>query len=355
MLERKNNSLKLGFFIILGLVFFVVTIYVIGSKRNLFKQTIKIVAIFNDVKGLRVGNNVRYTGIDVGNVNEIVILPEAKVRVEMSLDKDVQPFIKKNSLATIASDGLMGNKIVIITPGTPDQPSVERWDEIGTIEPIEIDDILKEIKISSERIAIVSQNIVDITNTIKEGKGVFGKIFTDKSLTNNLDKAARNVTEMSVNLYEIADKINSGEGIFGLMLTDTLLSKSIRETGDNLVTISEDFSEITDKVNQGKGIFGRILADTTLTSNLYLASKSINETSINLQEVSENLISVTSQIHSGKGIVTRLLTDSLLADSIETMIYNLNTGIIEVTEASEALQKSGLVKMFSKDKKEKNK
>jgi phospholipid/cholesterol/gamma-HCH transport system substrate-binding protein len=102
-------------FIAGGVLLFIVIIYLIGGKQNLFTSSMKITTVFTDVKGLQEGANVRFTGIDVGAVNKLDILTDSTVLVEISLDRKVTQFIKKDSRATIASQGLMGNKLVIIT------------------------------------------------------------------------------------------------------------------------------------------------------------------------------------------------------------------------------------------------
>ena len=112
MPENKYNSLRIGFFIFIGFLLFVAAILILGRKRNMFKPTINISTVFRDVRGLKVGNNVRFTGIEVGTIVAITILSDTAVNVEMSMERQVIPYIKKNSVATIGNDGLMGNKIV---------------------------------------------------------------------------------------------------------------------------------------------------------------------------------------------------------------------------------------------------
>ena len=96
--------------------------------------------------------------------------------VEMAIDRKVTPFIKKNSTATIGSQGLMGAKLIVLLPGTDDE-SIVQGDVPRSVAPIEADDILREIKVSSERISVVSGNLIDITTKMSQGEGVFGKIF----------------------------------------------------------------------------------------------------------------------------------------------------------------------------------
>ncbi len=351
MHSKKSYNLVLGIFIFLGIVIFAITIYLIGKKQNLFTSNVKVVAIFTDVFGLTVGNNVRFSGIDVGTVSNIRILSETEVRVELSIQNNSIPFIRKNSVATIGTEGLMGNKTVIIVPGTTEERTLVGGDTLATIQPVNIDEILLEIKKSSENIAVVSQNLIDITDRIKVGEGIFGKIFTDTSLTGSINRASKNVVLITNNLNEISERVNQGEGILGKLLADTSFSQNLSQTNRNFIQVSENLEGITDKINRGEGIFGRLFTDTTLMQNLYLAGQNINESSEDLEKITQNLTEITDKVNSGKGLINKLLTDSAFADSVDMAVTRLNRGIVSATEASETISKSRMIRLFSKKKK----
>ncbi len=353
MREKKEYSLRLGIFITIAIALFVAAIYFVGKKQNLFVSDVKVIAIFNDVYGLTVGNNVLFSGIDVGTVSNIKILSENEVRVELSIQQNVTPFIKKNSIATIGSEGLMGNKTVLIIPGPTEENSIKEGDTLQILKPINIDDILVEIKNSSQNITAVSENLVEITNKINRGEGIFGKIFTDTTFTNNMDKASKNAVLITKNINEISEKVNQGEGIIGKMLADTLFSKNLSITSENLVSVSGNLEGISGKINKGEGIFGRLFTDTTLTQNLYTSSQNLNESSKDIGEITKNLKEITEKINNGNGLINKLLVDSAFADSVDVAVTRLNKGIVSATEASEAIKRSRMIRMFSK-KEEKN-
>ncbi len=344
MKRKTGNSRKLGFFITLGVILFIVAIYFIGTKQNLFKQNVKVSAVFSDVKGLRVGGNVRFTGINVGTVSELTILSDSTVKVELSIDQQVIRFIKKNSMATIASEGLLGSKIVVLLPGSPDEKPIEEGETLPTLEPVEIDDILREIQTSSERISSVSYNLIEITEKINRGEGIFGKIFTDTTMTYNLTQASRN-------LRDISENIKQGEGLIGKLFADTSFANNLDTTGQFLSDFSSNLAEITNKIERGEGIFGRFFTDTTLTQNIYIASKNLNKSTENLGYVTANLIGVTDKMNKGEGVFSKMLVDSTFADSLDLTLQELNKTLIELREASEAIQRSGLIRAFSKKEK----
>jgi phospholipid/cholesterol/gamma-HCH transport system substrate-binding protein len=346
MRPTRKSNIRLGIYIASGVLLFIVILYLIGSQQHMFQRNVRITAIFNDVRGLNMGANVRFTGIDVGTVSKMIILSDTSVRIEMAVNEKVTPFIKKNSIATIASEGVMGSKIVVLLPGSPDERSISDGDNLPTMPAVDIDDIIKEIKTSSERISAVSSNLVDITDKINRGEGIFGKIFTDTIIAYNVSLATRN-------LQEISARMNRGEGVMGRLFADTSLAGDIDSASILLERITRNIEGITQNINSGQGVVGRLLTDTSLTYNVYLATENLNNSTANLEKFTGNLIGITDKMNSGSGVFNKLLVDSVLADSLDIIVNNLNKTIIEVRAASEALQRSGFVRAFSKKPKKK--
>jgi phospholipid/cholesterol/gamma-HCH transport system substrate-binding protein len=344
MRPTRKSNIRLGIYIISGVVLFIFIIYLIGSRQNMFQRNVRITAIFTDVKGIHIGANVRFTGIDVGTISKMIILSDTSVRIEMAINEKVTSFIKKNSVATIATEGLMGSKIIVLLPGSPDERSIIDGDNLPTSPPVEIDDIIREIKISSESISEVSSNLVDITNKINRGEGIFGKIFTDTSFAYNLSLSSQN-------LEEISARVNRGEGLVGRIFADTSLANNIDSASIIMEGISRNIEGITRKIDQGEGIFSLLLSDTSLSYNLYAASQNLNYSTANLEKFSDNLIGITDKMNAGKGAFNKMLVDSVFADSLDITVRNLNQAILEIQSASEALQQSRLFKTFTKKNK----
>ncbi len=347
MAPSKSNNLRVGGFIFIAFILFVGAILILGQKQNLFQQSIRISTIFSDVSGLQVGNNVRFTGIQVGTIMDIKIVTDTSVNVELSINKSVVPYIKKDSRATIGTEGMMGNTIVIILPGTSGSANIEPGDQLPSINPVSIDDIIREIKKSSEKITEVADNLIEITQKINRGDGIFGKLFTDSDLTAQIDRTGENITSISGNLSEITKRINQGEGTMGKLFVDTTFSQRLDSAAINISLISQNLEDFTDKMNKGKGILGKMLADSSITNDFNKASK-------DLETVLSNLSEVSRKLNDQNNALNKFIADEAFADSVDIMLNNLNKGIIEVTEASEALQRSGVVRAFSKkDKKKK--
>jgi phospholipid/cholesterol/gamma-HCH transport system substrate-binding protein len=347
MAQSKYKNLRVGSFIFIALVLFIGAILILGQKQNLFQQSIRISAVFSDVSGLQVGNNVRFTGIQVGTIMNIKILSDTSVNVDLSINKDVVPYIKKDSKATIGTEGLMGNTIVILLPGTSGTLNIEPGDQLPSINPVSIDDIIREIKTSSEKISMVANNLIEITEKINRGDGIFGKLFTDSDLTSQIDRTGENIASLSNNLSQITNRINDGRGTVGKLFVDTTFSKQLDSAIFNVKEISHNLEEFTNRINRSEGILGNLLVDTAINDNFYQASR-------NLETVLSNLSEVSVKLNDNSNALNRFIADPAFADSVDVMLNNLNKGIIEVTDASEALQNSGMVRAFSR-KAKKNK
>lgn len=195
MQKNVGNKIRLGVLVSIGLTLFIVGIYFIGKRQQLFSNTFQVNAIFKDIGGLQIGNNVRFSGINVGIVDNIEQITDSTVKVNMVINEDTQKFIKKNAKAIIGSDGLMGNKIVLITPGTPGKPALADGDNIQTSQPITMDDILLKIKITTDNTATMTTDLSSIIGSIRQGKGTIGKLFMDTILAENIDQTIVNIKQ----------------------------------------------------------------------------------------------------------------------------------------------------------------
>jgi phospholipid/cholesterol/gamma-HCH transport system substrate-binding protein len=195
MKKNTGNKIGLGIFVSIGLALFVVGIYFIGQRQQLFRSTFQLSAIFKDVSGLQPGNNVRFSGINVGIVSNIIQITDTSVRVDMQIDERTRKFIKKDARANIGSDGLMGNKLVIIAPGTDGQAVVKSNDFIATVSPINMDDVLAKLKAMGDNASSITSDLAVIMKNIRNGKGTIGMLFTDTVFAKNLGVTVVNVKQ----------------------------------------------------------------------------------------------------------------------------------------------------------------
>lgn len=195
MRKESINKIKLGIFVSIGIMLLFGGVYFIGQTKKMFSATFKLNAMFADVNGLQVGNNVRFAGINVGTIDEIEILTDTSVKVDMVVDIETKKFIKKDSKAIIGSEGLMGNKILIISAGSYGKPEIKNNETIGTIIPVSTDDILLKLKITADNSALITNDLAVIMGNIRSGRGTIGKLFMDTVFADNLDNTIVNVKE----------------------------------------------------------------------------------------------------------------------------------------------------------------
>ncbi|MGW8317188.1 MAG: MlaD family protein, partial [Bacteroidales bacterium] len=289
MKSRTRKSIVVGLFVTLAVIIFMSAVYLVGKKENIFGSNVTVSAIFQDVKGLREGDKVRLSGIEIGTVNGLWFMDDNRVIVQMNLEEDAVQYVRRDSRASIANEGLMGSKVVIILPGSLEAEPVHPMDTLQTIEQIDVDEIMREVKKSSENITVVTGELITITQKINRGDGMFGKIFTDTTFTRNLDQTSRNINEISGNINEISEKVSRGQGIMGKLFADSVLTGQLDSAGQSLNQVATNLMEITDKINQGEGVFGRLFTDTSLTKTLYRSSRNMEEITHNLQDFTATL------------------------------------------------------------------
>jgi phospholipid/cholesterol/gamma-HCH transport system substrate-binding protein len=205
MIKDTGNKVRLGIFISLGIAVFIVGIYFIGEKQQLFRSTFHLSGVFKDVGGLQAGNNVRLSGVNVGTIDNISIVSDTSVRVKILIDESTRKFIKKDAVASIGSEGLMGNKILIINPGTGGKKVIENNDTVQTVQPINLDDIMTSLKTTADNTSRITSDLSTITGNIRSGKGTIGRLLMDRSMAQNIDSSIINLKQGSEGLKKLTD------------------------------------------------------------------------------------------------------------------------------------------------------
>ena len=203
-METHSSQFKfrLGLFIITGIGLFVLGIFIIGKQKNLFNPVFNLSANFHNVSGLQVGNSVRFSGINIGTVDNIIIINDSTVKVKMLIKKEVQKFIKIDSQAGIGSEGIIGDKVVVISQGYNSNKIVKSGQMIASSEPTETDDIMKSLKVTADNAALASADIAGIVAKINNGQGTLGRLIQDKKMAANIDQTLTNMKNSSKSLDE---------------------------------------------------------------------------------------------------------------------------------------------------------
>ena len=285
MTNKSNYTVKLGLFVIIGLTIFISAIYFIGASMNLFGSTIHLKTNFKNVGGLKVGNNVRFSGINIGTVKSIAFVSDTTVVVNFVIQKEIQKFIKIDALTSIGSDGLMGDKILTISPGTSTNKIVTENDFIKSTKATEMSDLLKSLKISVDYSQIITKELADFSYKMNHNKGIISKLLTDETFANSLEITLNNLKNSSNEFSTFSKKMNDKNGLVSKLLTDESYSKSVDATLLNFKKSSDEFSNFTKKMNANTGVIPRLLTDEklaksidTIIANTQKSTKDLDET-----------------------------------------------------------------------------
>jgi phospholipid/cholesterol/gamma-HCH transport system substrate-binding protein len=200
--HSQKYKLRLGLFVAGGLALFVLAIFIIGKQKNLFNPVFKLTTTFYNVSGLQVGNNVRFSGINVGTVDNILIINDSTVRVDMLIRKEVRKFIKSDCGVAIGSEGLIGDKLLTITQGSTDASLAKEGQELASTEPVETDAIMANLQVTAFNAGIVSEQLAEIMIKINGGNGTLGRLIQDSTIAENLNQTIENLKTSSKGLDE---------------------------------------------------------------------------------------------------------------------------------------------------------
>jgi phospholipid/cholesterol/gamma-HCH transport system substrate-binding protein len=195
-------KIRLGLFIAVGFAFFVIAVFLIGKQKNLFNPVFKLTTTFYNVSGLQVGSNIRFSGINVGTVDNIEIINDSTVRVDMLIKESVRRFIKADCEAGIASAGIIGDRILVITQGSNDAPLPKDGQHIASKEPVETDAILASVKATSDNAEIISNQLAEIMSNLNSGNGTLGRLIQDSTMADNISQTIVSLKKSSKGLNE---------------------------------------------------------------------------------------------------------------------------------------------------------
>jgi len=297
MAKSTSQKIKVGIFVVVGTILLIAALYSIGKRQHIFSKNIQIYAVFGNVNGLQIGNNVRYSGINVGTVSKIEMTEVGKIIIQMSVEEKTANYIKKDAVASIGSDGLVGSMVVNIIPGKLRQAlGVVSGDTIQSYSKIGADDMLSTLNTTNENAALLTSDLLKITNQILEGKGTLGALINDTILAQNIRQSMVELRKTSEgtglaidNINKIISKINYDESAAAVILSDTAAATQIRSVIANLEKSSEDINVVTknldnylNELKSGKGAVNYITQDENFV-------RDIDSTMIQIKEASEKL------------------------------------------------------------------
>jgi phospholipid/cholesterol/gamma-HCH transport system substrate-binding protein len=272
-MSKNAAPVRLGIFIFLGFLLFVIGIFMIGKRGAIFGSSFKVKANFSNVQGLRNGALVRLNGIDVGSVASIKIVPDTTGRVEvtMNLSEDIKRFIRTDTKATIETEGLVGNKVVVLEPGSSSTDMVSDGGYIQTKEQPSFSALLDETQGVVQYTKEMTKSLAEITEKVNNGEGSIGKLLNDNKLYNN---AADLTLQATASLKGITTELEKVTGLFDK------LGVGVEKVVDNVNSTTGKLDSIMAGVQQGKGILGQVLVNGSKYDSIFAVTmQNINTTS----------------------------------------------------------------------------
>jgi phospholipid/cholesterol/gamma-HCH transport system substrate-binding protein len=307
------NKIKLGIFVLTGTILLIVSLYLIGSKKNLFSDTMTIFVKFNDVNGLIKGNNVRFAGIAIGTVKEVSISNDTVVIVELIIRQDATRYVRKGSIAEIGSDGLMGNKLIDISTPDPTSPFVSEGDTIKTIMSVATDDMMRTLNTTNLNVLDITNNLKRVTKRLDESKAMWD-LLADTSATGNIRSTLKNIEISSIKASQL----------------------------------TADAEFLLEEMRKGNGMAGKILSDEPTAQNFEVMVANLKAATDTAKLALHHMHEFMEDLNITPGPLGVLARDTVMAGDMKSIFHELNTSTILLNENLKALRSNFLFRKYFK-------
>lgn len=265
MKTSVSQKIRTGIFTVAGIVLLIAGIFFIGAKKNMFDKTFMIYGIFKNVGGLEQGNNIRFAGINAGTVEKINMLSDTTIRIDMLIKENVRPFLKIDAMAIIGSDGLMGDKMITITPGSAAEIRLmSSGSQITTTSPVDYDKVIYKLTQVADNASVITGELAAMAVQIKNGKGALGRLLYTDNLSESIEGTVQNAERLTGSLAG--------------------MSASFGGTVDNAEKITGSLASIASHVQSGRGTLGRLIYTDSLSGKLERTVTSANSAVLTIQE-----------------------------------------------------------------------
>jgi len=303
MRNENKRSVKVGIFVLIGIIILVAGILTLGAQQKAFVKSIRVTSVFDGVGGLQTGNNVWFSGVKIGTVKKINFYGDSQVEIEMNIESSSKDYIKKNAKATISSDGLIGNKIIVIYRGSGQGPTIEDGDKLASEMPLDTDKMMETLQINNKNLVSITEDLKILTHKLSSGEGIVGAVLTDSTLVKtfkatlqNLESTAANSNRMTAELAKFSNGLNQKGGLVDKMLNDTTLFESLKATAENLENTSseasdaaQNFNKVSENLNKTDNAIGMLLNDEEFAAYLKSTMSSLDTGTVRMNETLEAL------------------------------------------------------------------
>lgn len=292
----NKRSIIVGLFVLVGITILVAGILVLGGQQNRFSKNIHITTVFDDVSGLKAGNNVWFSGVKIGTIKSITFKNLQQVEIMMAIEEKSHEYIRKDAVAKIGSESFIGNKLIVIEGGNANTPAIEEGDVLQSAQEGGLDAMLSTLQVNNENLAVITKNFSELSARIARGEGAVGAVLTDslmaihiRQMIANLDRTASNTAAASQALNQLTGKLNTEGTLINDLLTDTVVYANLQSAVAQLQGITQTASALVTNLNQTAGkldekdnVAGVLLNDPE-------SAETIKQTLLNLEQSTEKL------------------------------------------------------------------
>ena len=311
---QNKRTVIVGLFSFFAILILIIGVLTLGGRKNAFEKTITLNATFNDVSGLQKGNNVWFAGIKVGTVNNVDFADNGRIDVEMKIKKHSMEHIHKDAKVKIGSDGLIGNKIVIIYGGSIAAFPIRSGDTLVSEMPLNSAQMMNTLDESNQNLSAITSNLKTVSKKLVDGEGTLGQLFSEDSLANQL-------------------KITAAR---------------LQFASENMIMITSNLATFTTKMQQKGVLANDLVSDTIFFNQLKAASAQIQDASKNAKELTENLSQVSYRMRDSSNLAGVVLQDKESAEKLRATVDNLQSGTKKFEENMEALKHNFLFRGYFK-------
>lgn len=281
--NKNNRAVIVGIVLALGIGVFMLGVFTLGGQKKTFASTISLKAIFHDVNGLQKGNNIWFSGVKVGTIRSIEFDPQARVIVSMNVEESVQKYIHTDAHAKVGSDGLIGNRIIVIYGGSEAGQQVESGDTLSVETLSSTEGMLDTLQQNNRNLLAITANFKLISDQIASGKGTAGQLLTSDDLANSLhaaltslNAATRNAEVLTANLDRFSANMNKPGTFANDLVTDTAIFSQLRRSTSQIQTAAANIRQVSEQINSPNSAAGVLLNDPEAAANIQETLRNLN-------------------------------------------------------------------------------
>jgi phospholipid/cholesterol/gamma-HCH transport system substrate-binding protein len=291
----NKRAVVVGIFVFVGLIFFLAGILLVGNLHETFTDKMEVVSHFDEVNGLQKGNNVWFSGVKIGVVSSMEFYGKSQVQVGLKIDRKAQKYIREDAMVKISSDGLIGNKILVIYGGTGEAPEIQEGDTLKVEKSFSSEDMINTAQENNKNLLAITNDVKTITKKLAAGEGSLGKLLDDSLMYANINATIASLRKASVKADQLIgslDTFSSGLNKKGTLAneltTDTVVFKSMKTSVLQLQQIADTASVFIGNLkkasNNPNTTVGVLLHDEESGARLKETIKNLESSSAKLDE-----------------------------------------------------------------------